>query len=93
MNRDSDIPIIPLSDFTYSKVKKTLQTYRGVLGTPREFFVQSHKTGRVVRFVEDYEDMMQAEGYDGEARSYKPAPGEASCGIIRAFIVNWPSAV
>ena len=86
----SQIPVIPLNHFTYSKEKKTLQIYRGVYGQPREFFVESSKTGRVVRFVEDSDDMMQAEGYDGEACSYKPAAGEADCGIIRAFIVNWP---
>lgn len=82
-------PVIPLALFEYSKKKHTLQLSRDCYGIPTDFFVESHKTGRVVHFVPDEEDMMANEFYDGEARSYKPAAHEAPCGIIRAFIVNW----
>ena len=85
----SSIPTIDLALFDYSKQKRTLQLSRDLYGTPREFFVQSHKTGRVVHFVQDHDDMMANECYDGEATSYKPVMNEAPCNIIRAFIVNW----
>lgn len=83
-------PVIPLTLFEYSKKKHTLQLSSQWYGIPTEFFVESRKTGRVVHFVPDTDDMMANEFYDGEARSYKPAAHEAPCGIIRAFIVNWP---
>lgn len=81
-------PVIDLALFEYNKNKHTLQLSSDVYGTPREFFVES-RTGRVVHFVPDTDDMIANEHYDGEARSYKPAPHEDHCNIIRAFIVNW----
>lgn len=82
-------PVIDLALFEYSRAKKTLQLSSQQHGMPTEFFVQSAKTGRVVHFVPDIDDMMANEHYDGEACSYKPAAGEAPCGIIRAFITHW----
>lgn len=80
--------VIDLALFEYSRARKTLQLSSEPYGIPADFFVRSHKTGRVVHFVPDIDDMMANEHYDGEAASYKPAAGEAPCGIIRAFIVN-----
>lgn len=81
-------PIIPFVQFEYSKAKRTLQISSEPYGAPREFFVESPRTGRIVRFVSDEQDMLANEFYDGEAASYMPAPGERECGIIRAFIIN-----
>jgi hypothetical protein len=88
MDRTSHGPVIDLALFDYSKKKHTLQISSEPFGIPRDFFVKSHKTGRVVHFVSDEEDMLAHEFYDGEAASYKPAAHEAPCSIIRAFIVN-----
>lgn len=81
-------PIIPFTRFEYRRAQKTLQLSSEPYGTPREFFVESPRTGRIVRFVPDEQDMLAHEFYDGEARSYMPAAGERECGIIRAFIIN-----
>lgn len=81
-------PVIPLEKFEYSKAKKTLQLSTEMYGAPGEFFVESHKTGRVVHFVPDLDNMLENEFYDGEAYAYKPAKHEEDCGIIRAFLVN-----
>lgn len=89
MSTKAAIPTIDLALFDYDKQKKTLQLSSELYGRPVQFYVQSRKTGRVVRFVVDQEDMMANEHYDGEACSYKPAPGEANCNILRAFITNW----
>ena len=88
MMRKADIPVIDLALFEYRKDKKTLQLSSEPYGMPTEFFVQSRKTGRVVHFVSDTDDMIANEFYDGEACSYKPAAGEAPCGVIRAFILH-----
>lgn len=79
------IPTIDLALFDYNKQKKTLQLSSELYGRPLQFRVKS-RTGRIVTFVVDTEDMMANEHYDGEACSYKPTE---DCNIIRAFIVNW----
>lgn len=89
MSKNSHIPVIKLALFDHNKVKKTLQLSSEPYGIPEQFYVESHKTGRTVLFVQDIDDMMSNEFYDGEAVSYKPAPSEYNCNILRAFIVNW----
>lgn len=81
-------PTINLALFEYIRKKHTLQISSEPYGMPTEFFVRSHKTGRVVHFVPDTDDMIANEFYDGEAVSYKPAAHELPCGIIRAFIIH-----
>lgn len=81
----SPVPVIELALFDYNKKKKTLQLSSEPYGIPQQFRVKS-RTGRIVTFVVDHDDMMANEHYDGEACSYKPTE---DCNIIRAFIVNW----
>jgi len=81
-------PVIPLRSFKYYKEKKTLQLSTEPYGAPGEFFVQSEKTGRVVHFVPDLDNMLENEFYDGLAYAYKPAAGEEDCRVIRAFLIN-----
>lgn len=85
MAKNSYIVEIDLALFDYNKNKKTLQISSEKCGMPQQFRVRS-RTGRVVTFVVDIDDMIANEHYDGEACSYKPTE---SCNIIRAFIVNW----
>lgn len=84
MSKSTHVPVIDLALFEYIKAKKTLQLSSEPYGMPQQFRVKS-RTGRVVTFVVDQEDMMANEFYDGEACSYKPTE---DCNIIRAFIVN-----
>ena len=79
------VPVIELALFTYNKQKKTLQLSRDFYGTPQQFRVKS-RTGRIVTFVVDHDDMMANEHYDGEACSYRPTE---DCNILRAFITSW----
>lgn len=81
-------PVIPLEKFEYFKAKKTLQLSTEPYGAPGEFYVKSHKTGRIVHFVPDLDNMLENEFYDGEAYAYKPNDNEIDCGIVRAFLVN-----
>lgn len=81
-------PVISLDKFQYSKEKKTLQMSTSMYGAPGEFFVESHKTGRVVHFVPDLDNMLENEFYDGLAYAYKPAKHEDGCGVVRAFLIE-----
>ena len=60
MATNSEIPVINLALFEYRKDKKTLQIASEYCGMPAEFFVKS-RTGRVVHFVVDQDDMMEHE--------------------------------
>lgn len=59
-----------------SKLVASSKLFAG--GFPREVFVESHYTGRVVRFVPltpDHKNFDQDQ-WDGEEMHYSPAPGE-----------------
>ena len=79
------IPEFDLALFEYNKNKQTLQINRAITGTPQQFRVRS-RTGRIVTFAVDHDDMMANEHYDGEACSYRPLE---SCNVLRAFVVSW----
>ena len=78
------VPVIDLALFEYNKNKQTLQLSSEPYGIPQRFRVKS-RTGRIVTFIVDHDDMMANEFYDGEACSYIPTE---ECNIIRAFIIN-----
>ena len=59
-------------------------------GKPPEFFVTSHHTGRVIRFVtiDEIHPLFDQDQWDGEQMVYEPAPGEEKCKVSIAVIYN-----
>lgn len=72
--RDREIPSIDLNKCDYHKATKSLRLASEYLGMPEQFFVVSHHTGKVVRFVEvgPYDLLFDEDGYDGEKKVYRP---------------------
>ena len=68
------IPTIPLDLCDYDKTRKVLKLASEYIGMPREFFVNSHHTGKDVRFVvvgpED--KLFDQDQWDGEQQVYRP---------------------
>jgi len=67
--------IIPLKLFLFSKEKKYLQISSEVFSGsfPREFYIRSHHTDKVVKFVLDEEKAKLHEFWDGEMAEYIPS--------------------
>lgn len=72
--RENKIPTVPLKLCEYDKSKKVLRLASEYFGMPLEFFVESHHTGKVVRFkvVDQYDVLYDQDGWDGEMRVYRP---------------------
>ena len=84
------IPTIPLQQFEYRKEFKRLSIPSEGYGMPAEFFVKSHHTGRVVRFVPvpPWHDAFDQDQWDGEQQIYMPAPGEDKTNVETAVIYH-----
>lgn len=84
----ADTPV-PLSTFKWDKARKTLQCSTSVFnpGRKQHFCVQSERSGKVLEFVPDVDDMIAHEHYDGEATSWRPV--DPCSGVQRLFITNW----
>jgi hypothetical protein len=74
------IPTVSLVDCEYDKHRGVLKMTSDVVGMPPSLFVQSHVTGRVVRFtVVGSEDVLfDPDGWDGEMQIYRPVGGHAN---------------
>ena len=81
---------VSLRMFEYSKTRKELLISSKVFGMPAEFFVQSHHTGRVVRFVTipPWHEAYDQDQWDGEQQIYMPAPGEDKTNVQLAVVCN-----
>ena len=66
--------MVDLNKCDFDKSRKVLKLASEFFGMPREFFVKSHHTGRVVRFVvvgpEDV--LFDQDQWDGEQQIYRP---------------------
>jgi hypothetical protein len=76
-------PKVFLKFCEYNKEKRRLALASEFFGMPNEFFVQSHHTGRVIRFVavQPGDPLYDEDGWDGEQRVYRPALGEAKSNV------------
>jgi hypothetical protein len=65
---------VPLSYCEYDKERKVMKLASEYIGMPKEFFVQSEKTGKDVRFVAIGPDdiLFDQDGWDGEQMIYRP---------------------
>lgn len=84
------IPKVALKLCEYDKKRKVLKLASEYFGMPREFFVESHHTGRVVRFVSvGPEDVLfDQDQWDGEQQIYRPADGELKARVDHLVIYN-----
>lgn len=75
---DCDIPVVSLKRCEFDKSRKVLKLASEYFGMPREFFVESHHTGRVVRFVAvgPEDKLFDQDQWDGEQQIYRPVGGE-----------------
>lgn len=69
-----EIPVVPLRHCEYDRQRRVLKLASEFFGMPREFFVDSHHTGRQVRFVTvGPEDVLfDHDGWDGVQQIYRP---------------------
>jgi hypothetical protein len=72
--REQEIPSVSLEDCQYDKVRKVLKLTSNKIGMPGTFFVESHRTGKVVRFtsVLPCDILYDEDGWDGEMQVYRP---------------------
>ena len=84
------VPTISLNLCDYNKDKKKLSFASEYFGMPNEFFIQSHVTGRVVKFVpvQYGHRLFDEDGWDGEQRVYIPATPEMDCRVDHCVIYN-----
>lgn len=70
----SKIPTVDLKLCEYRKETKALLLASEYFGMPREFFVRSHHTGKVVTFraIGPGDPMWDEDGWDGEQCIYRP---------------------
>jgi len=73
------IPTVSLERCEYDKSRKVLKLDSEFFGMPSSFFVESHHTGRVVRFVAvgPEDKLFDQDQWDGEQQVYRPVGGEA----------------
>lgn len=85
---DLDIQTVPLSKCEYDKKRKVLTLASEYFGMPLTFFVRSHHTGKVVRFVpvNPADVLYDQDGWDGEQQIYRPV-GHIS-GVDHLVIYN-----
>lgn len=68
------VDTVPLKFCEYDKQRKVLKLASEFFGMPREFYVESHHTGRKIKFVPvTYDDpLFDEDGWDGEQQIYRP---------------------
>lgn len=83
-------PMVDLNKCDFDKSSKVLKLASEFFGMPREFFVKSHHTGRVVRFVAvGPEDVLfDQDQWDGEQQIYRPVDGEAVTNVDHLVIYH-----
>ena len=69
-----NIPTIPLELCEYDKNRKVLTIASEYCGMPSTFYVKSHKTGKVIRFIPvgEHDVLFNEDGWDGEQKIYRP---------------------
>lgn len=71
------IPTISLKNCEFDKKRKVLKLASEFVGMPPTFFVESHHTGRTVRFsvVGPEDKLFDPDMWDGEMMVYRPVGG------------------
>ena len=71
---ESRIPTVPLKYCEYDKARKVLKLASEYFGMPPQFYVESHHTGKTVRFtvVGEHDVLFDQDGWDGEMMIYRP---------------------
>ena len=84
------IPTVPLKFCEYDKTRKVLKLSSEFFGMPLTFFVQSHHTGRVVRFVPvtPADKLFDQDQWDGEYQIYRPVDSEYMTRVDHLVIYN-----
>ena len=74
MTEERVIPTIPLKLCEYDKNRKVLKLASEYFGMPRTFFVESHHTGKEVRFtaVGPEDKLFDQDQWDGQQQIYRP---------------------
>ena len=69
-----EIPSVSLKLCEYDKERKVLKLASEYFGMPLSFFVESHHTGKVVRFapVTPANKLFDPDQWDGEQQIYRP---------------------
>ncbi len=70
-------PTVDLSLCEYDKQRKVLKLASEYFGMPLTFYVKSHHTGKVVRFVpvNPADPLYDEDHWDGEQQIYRPVEG------------------
>jgi hypothetical protein len=73
-DEDDMIPTVSLQRCEYDRGRKVLKLASEFFGMPREFFVESHHTGKTVRFtvVGEHDKLFDPDQWDGEQQVYRP---------------------
>lgn len=68
------IPTVSLELCEYDKSRKVLKLASECIGMPMTFFVQSHHTGKEIRFVPvtPADKLFSQDQWDGEMQIYRP---------------------
>lgn len=88
--KEREIPTISLKMCEFDKERKVLKLASEYIGMPQTFFVESHHTGKVVRFVtvKQHDVLYDEDGWDGEMQIYRPlgnVPGVDHMYIYNAY--------
>ncbi len=70
----SKIPTVDLNLCEFNKERKVLKLSSEYFGMPQTFWVKSHHTGKVIRFipVQPGDALFDEDGWDGEQCIYRP---------------------
>ena len=86
----AQIPTVSLKYCEYDKNRKVLKLASEFFGMPSTFFVESHITGRVVRFVQigPEDKLFDQDQWDGEQQIYRPLGDESITKIDHMVIYH-----
>ncbi|NDE17382.1 hypothetical protein EBZ80_20870 [bacterium] len=84
------IPVVSLQMCEFDAKRRVLKLASELVGMPRELFIESHHTGRVVRFlaVAEYDPLFDPDQWDGEQQIYRPALGESPTNVHHLVIYH-----
>jgi hypothetical protein len=76
----SHVPTVDLNKCEYDKQRKVLKLASEYFGMPLTFYVKSHHTGKVVRFVpvNPADPLFDEDHWDGEQQLYRPVEGNTN---------------
>ena len=72
-------PVVPLRSCEFDKARRRLLLASEICGMPSMLYVESHHTGRVIRFIPvgPEDKLFDPDQWDGEQQIYRPVGGEA----------------